>query len=157
MKSYLRRHYLMKRIMHKPCFRSTVYLFKMDARKYPALNYFQFRVFDTQISWVFKEDIKIVWFPPVLWCSSGSCLSYLSYFPQLSHYSPITIGITVTFDALWILLISNARSWYLSTFLSSVLMMFWSAGTAMSISVHSRVYFCTRVIYGRLWFSFLSV
>ena len=70
---------------------------------------------------------------------------------------PITIGITVTLDALWILLISNARSWYLSTFSSSVLMIFWSAGTAMLISVHSCVSFRIRVISGRLWFSFLSV
>ena len=72
-------------------------------------------------------------------------LAFLETIPSV----PITIGITVTLDALWILLISSAISWCLSTFSSSILMMFWSAGTAMSISVHSCVSFRTRVISGR--------
>ena len=49
--------------------------------------------------------------------------------------APITIGIIMTVKAPWIVVISNA-SWYFSTFSFSVLVMFWSAGTAMSISVH---------------------
>ena len=67
--------------------------------------------------------------------------------------APITIGIVVTFEAPWIILISNASSWYFSTFSSSVLMMLWSASTAMSISAHFCVSLCTRIISGRLCFS----
>ena len=86
--------------------------------------------------------------------SGTPSLSYkvLALFDMLPR-APITIGITVTFEVPWILLISNAISWYFSTFSSSVLMMFWSAGTAMSIRVHFCVSLCTRVITGRLCFN----
>ena len=86
--------------------------------------------------------------------SGTPSLSYkvLALFDMLPR-APITIDITVTFEVPWILLISNARSWYFSTFSSSVLMMFWSAGTAMSIRVHFCVSLCTRVISGRLCFN----
>ena len=41
----------------------------------------------------------------------------------------------ITLVALGFLLISRARSWYLSTFSSSVVRIFWAAGTAMLIIV----------------------
>ena len=44
--------------------------------------------------------------------------------------APFTIGIIVTFVALWILLISSARSWNLSTF-SSAERVLWSADTRL--------------------------
>ena len=50
--------------------------------------------------------------------------------------APFTIRIIMTFEARWIVVISNASSWYFSTFSFSVLVMFWSAGTTMSLSVH---------------------
>lgn len=56
--------------------------------------------------------------------------------------APITIGITVTSEAPYILPISNARSWNFFTFSSSVLMMFWSAGIFISIWVHFCVFCC---------------
>ena len=84
---------------------------------------------------------------------SWSC-QILALFDMLPR-APITIGLTVTFEAPWIPLISIA-TWYFSTFSSSVLMMFWSAGTAMSIRVHFRESLCTRVISARLCFTTLS-
>ena len=72
--------------------------------------------------------------------------------------APITISTRVTFGAPWLLQISNVCSWYFSTFSSSVLVMhFWSAGTAMPITVHLCVSLCTRIISGRLYFSTLLV
>ena len=59
------------------------------------------------------------------------------------------MGNTVTLLALRILLISRARFWYFSSW---VVRIFWSAGTSMSIIVHSCVSLCTTVISGRLCF-----
>ena len=54
--------------------------------------------------------------------------------------APFTICIIVTFVALWIILISSARSWYLSTFFS-VVRILWSADTLL------RVFVC----YSHIW------
>ena len=62
----------------------------------------------------------------------------------------MTTGITSTMALLFSLFISKVRSWYLSIFSSSVLKMFWSNGTAMSISVCSLVSLLVSVISGRL-------
>ena len=79
-------------------------------------------------------------------------------FPEINPSASFRMGITVTLVPLWILLISRSKSWYLSTFSSQVVSrIFWSAGTAMSIIVHSCVSLCTTVISGRLRFSRLSV
>ena len=68
--------------------------------------------------------------------SGTFCLTNQVFAPfDMLKRAPITIGIIMTSEAPWTLLISNASSWYFSTF-SSVLMMYWPAGTAMSISVH---------------------
>ena len=69
--------------------------------------------------------------------SGTFCLTNQVFAPfDMLKRAPITIDIIMTFEAPWTLLISNASSWYFSTFSSPVLMMYWSAGTAMSISVH---------------------
>ena len=79
-------------------------------------------------------------------------------FSEIVPSASFRMGITVTLVPLWILLISRSRSWYLSTFSSQVVSRIsWSAGTAMSIIVHSCVSLCTTVISGRLRFSRLSV
>lgn len=69
----------------------------------------------------------------------------------------ITVAIIATFGTLRTLFISKARSWYLSIFSSSVVVIFWSADTAMFISVHSCLSLCTAVISDQLCFSCLCV
>lgn len=85
-------------------------------------------------------------------------LPYQAYaFFGIVQGAPITMGINFTLVALWILLVSRARSWYLSTISSSVASILWCAGSAMSIRVHSRVSLHTTLISYRLYFSRLSV
>lgn len=85
-------------------------------------------------------------------------LPYQAYaFFGIVQSAPITMGINFTLVALWILLVSRARSWYLSTISSSVASILWCTGSAMSIRVHSSVSLHTKVISYRLYFSRLSV
>lgn len=77
-------------------------------------------------------------------------------FFQIVASAPILMAVAATFAALWILLISSARSRYLSHFSYSVVRIFWLVGTAMSISVHSCVPLRTTVISGLLFFCPLS-
>lgn len=77
-------------------------------------------------------------------------------FFQIVASAPILMAVAATFAALWILLISSARSRYLSNFSYSVVRIFWLVGTAMSISVHSCVPLRTTVISGLLFFCHLS-
>lgn len=73
---------------------------------------------------------------------------------EIVQSAPIT---NFTLVALWIFLVSRARSCCLSSVSSSVASILWCAGLAMSISVHSIVSLRTTVILDRLYFSRLSV
>jgi len=85
-------------------------------------------------------------------------LPYQAYaFFEIDQSAPITMGINFTLVALWILLVSRARSWYLSTVSSSVASILWCAGSTMSITVHSSVSLHSTVISDRLYFGRLSV
>ena len=75
-------------------------------------------------------------------------------YPEIVRSAPVTMGNTVTLLALRILLISRARFWYFSY---PVVRIFWSAGAAMPIIIHSCVSLCTTVISGRFCFIRLSV
>lgn len=85
-------------------------------------------------------------------------IPYQAYaFFEIAQSAPVTTGINFTLVALWILLVSRARSWYLSSVSTSVASILWCAGSAMSIRVHSSVSLHTTVISYRLYFSRLSV
>ena len=85
-------------------------------------------------------------------------LQYQAFaFFEIVPSAQIMMVVASTLVALWILLISSARSRYLSTFSYSVVRIFWYVGTAISRSVHSCVPLRTIVIPVRLCFSGLSV
>lgn len=85
-------------------------------------------------------------------------LPYKAYaFLEIVQSAPITMGFNFTLVALWILLVSRARSSYLSSVSSSVASILWCASLAFSISVHPSVSLHTTVISDRLFFSRLSV
>lgn len=77
-------------------------------------------------------------------------LPYKAYaFLEIVQSAPITMGFNFTLVALWILLFSRARSWYLSSVSSSVASILWCASLAFSISVHPCQ--CVFAYYGNIW------
>ena len=64
--------------------------------------------------------------------------------------------ITMTLNLMYALYL-NISSWYLSTFSFCVFKMFWSAGTAISIKIHSMSSFSKSVMSGLFCFSFSSM
>ena len=69
---------------------------------------------------------------------------------------PITTG-RMAVSTWWILFTSNARSWYFSTFQSSVLTTLMLPGTAISMIVHFRISVLPRIISGLLCATVMSV
>ena len=95
-------------------------------------------------------------------CTSSDIRDPQLFFPcpcslNIVPTAPVTMGMTLTFEALFMRLTSNASSWYLSIFSFCVFMVFWSADTAISIKIRSFSCFSRTVISGLLSFNFFSV
>ena len=61
-----------------------------------------------------------------------------------------SMGTPLTFEACYIGLTPNVNSWYLSTCSFCVFAIFWSAGTAISVKIHSLSSF---PVTGKGWYS----
>ena len=97
----------------------------------------------------------VIWVLAMMSPMPKSSIDLMSRFGTVPR-APITTG-RMAVSTRWILSISNARSWYFSTFQSAVLTTLKSPGTAISMIVNFHIAFSTRIISGLLCATAMSV